>query len=51
MKLGWYERMHMRHRRMRYEHKSEKPSLAFLQGLDLDGQTLIDVGANRGVYI
>lgn len=29
MKLGWYERMHMRHRRMRYEHKSEKPSLDF----------------------
>jgi len=50
MKLGWYERMHMRHRRMRYEYKSEKPSLAFLQSLDLRGSTLIDVGANRGVY-
>jgi len=50
MKLGWYERMHMRHRRWRYEYKSEKPSLAFLQSLDLDGQTLIDVGANRGIY-
>lgn len=50
MKLGWYERMHMRHRRWRYEYKSEKPSLAFLQSLDLAGQTLIDVGANRGIY-
>ena len=50
MKLGWYERMHMRHRRWRYEYKSEKPSLAFLQSLDLDGKTLIDVGANRGIY-
>ncbi len=50
MKLGWYERMHMRHRRWRYEYKSEKPSLAFLQSLDLGGQTLIDVGANRGIY-
>lgn len=50
MKLGWYERMHMRHRRWRYEYKSEKPSLAFLQSLDLAGKTLVDVGANRGIY-
>ena len=50
MKLGWYERIHMRHRRWRYEYKSEKPSLAFLQSLELDGKTLIDVGANRGIY-
>jgi FkbM family methyltransferase len=50
MTLGWYERLHMRHRRWRYEYKSEKPSLAFLQSLDLDGRTLIDVGANRGIY-
>lgn len=50
MKLGWYESMHMRHRRWRYEYKSEKPSLAFLQSLNLHGKTLIDVGANRGIY-
>lgn len=40
----------MRHRRWRYAHKSEKPSIAFLQSLNLQGQTLIDVGANWGVY-
>jgi len=48
--LELYERLHMRHRRWRYVYKSERPSIAFLQGLDLDGRTLIDVGANWGVY-
>lgn len=49
-RLGIYERLHMRHRRWRYARKSERPSIAFLQSLDLQGQTLIDVGANWGVY-
>ena len=48
--LRLYERLHMRHRRWRYAYKSERPSIAFLKGLDLDGRTLIDVGANWGVY-
>jgi|GEM_PF-298574 len=48
--LGLYERLHMRHRRWRYAYKSEKPSIAFLQSLDLEGRNLIDIGANRGVY-
>lgn len=48
--LSYYERLHMRHRRWRYAFKSEKPSIAFLKSLRLDGSTLIDVGANWGVY-
>ena len=48
--LGFYERLHMRHRRWRYAYKSERPSIAFLKGLDLDGRTLVDAGANWGVY-
>ncbi len=40
----------MRHRRWRYAYKSEKPSIAFLKGLELDGRSLIDAGANWGVY-
>lgn len=48
--LGFYERLHMRHRRWRYAYKSERPSIAFLKCLDLDGRTLVDVGANWGVY-
>jgi FkbM family methyltransferase len=40
----------MRHRRWRYSRKAEKPSIALLQSLPLNGKTLIDAGANWGVY-
>lgn len=40
----------MRHRRWRYTYKSERPSIAFLRGLDLGRRTLIDAGANWGIY-
>ncbi|MGB5689328.1 MAG: FkbM family methyltransferase [Woeseiaceae bacterium] len=48
--LNLYERLHMRHRRWRYARKSERPSIAFLQSLDIEGRALIDAGANWGVY-
>lgn len=43
-------KLHMLHRLWRYRFKSEVPSIAFLRSLDLRGKTLVDVGANRGVY-
>lgn len=40
----------MRHRFWRYRFKSETPSIRFLREAPLAGCTLIDVGANKGVY-
>ncbi len=50
MKLGWFERLHMRHRLWRYRFKSERPCIRYLRGCDLEGRTAIDIGANHGVY-
>ena len=48
--LNPYERWHMRHRMFRYRFKSERPSISFVLGCDLAGKTLVDVGANYGIY-
>ena len=40
----------MRHRFWRYRFKSEAPSIRFLRNAPLSGCTLIDVGANKGIY-
>ena len=50
MKLGWFDRLHMRHRLWRYRFKSERPCIRYLRGCDLEGRTVIDIGANHGVY-
>ena len=50
LKLGWLDRLHMRHRLWRYRFKSERPSIRYVRERNLQGQTVIDIGANRGVY-
>jgi len=48
--MNWYDKQHMRYRFLRYRYKSERPSILYLLGSDLEGRTLLDVGANRGIY-
>jgi FkbM family methyltransferase len=40
----------MRYRCWRYRFKSEVPSISFVRGAALRGKTLLDIGANRGIY-
>ena len=40
----------MRYRCWRYRFKSEVPSISFVRGANLEGRTLLDIGANRGIY-
>jgi len=48
--INWLEKLRMRHRFLRYRFRSERPSILFLLGLDLGACTVLDVGANRGIY-
>lgn len=50
MKLTLAEAWHMRHRFWRCRFKSEAPSIRLLLEADLAGGTLIDIGANKGVF-
>lgn len=50
MALSFSEKWHMRHRCWRCRFKSEAPSIRFLLDSPLAGATLVDVGANRGVF-
>jgi FkbM family methyltransferase len=45
-----FERMHVLHRVWRYRLRSEREEIAFLLSRDLRGGTLVDIGANRGIY-
>ena len=45
-----FERLHMLHRAWRYRLRSEKEEISFLLSRGLCGATVIDIGANRGVY-
>lgn len=40
----------MSYRCWRYRSKSEVPSISFVRNADLGGKTLLDIGANRGIY-
>jgi FkbM family methyltransferase len=40
----------MRYRCWRYRCKSEVPSISFVRNAALAGKTLLDIGANRGIY-
>lgn len=38
------------HRFMRYKYRTEPDSIRYIQSLDLNGKSVLDIGANRGVY-
>ena len=40
----------MSYRCWRYRCKSEVPSISFVRNANLEGKTLLDIGANRGIY-
>jgi len=48
--LGALDKLHMMHRCWRYRFKSEVPSLRLVRKAALRGCTLLDIGANRGIY-
>jgi FkbM family methyltransferase len=50
MKLSFAEKLHMRHRFWRCRFKSEAPSIRFLRESPFRGGTLVDIGANQGVF-
>jgi len=45
-----WERLHFLHRAWRYRLRSEKLGISFLLSRDLSGKTVVDIGANRGIY-
>lgn len=50
MPLSFAGKLHMRHRFLRCRYKSEAPSIRFLLESPHAGGTLVDVGANVGVF-
>jgi len=48
--LSFSQKWRMRYRCWRYRFKSEVPSISFVRGAALRGRTLLDIGANRGIY-
>lgn len=50
MPLSYYEKLRMMHRCWRYRFKSEVPSIKYLLQGSFKGRTLLDIGANRGIY-
>lgn len=50
MTLSFAESLHMRHRFWRCRFKSEAPSIRFILESDFSGGTLLDIGANKGVF-
>lgn len=50
MALSLLETLHMRHRFWRCRFKSEAPSIRFIRESDFTGATLLDIGANKGVF-
>ncbi|HHJ12930.1 MAG TPA: FkbM family methyltransferase [Gammaproteobacteria bacterium] len=45
-----WDKLHMRLRFARYRRRKEADEIRFLRSLPLAGKTLIDIGANKGVY-
>lgn len=48
--LSQSNKLRMTYRCWRYRFKSEVPQISFVLGASLEGGTLIDIGANRGIY-
>jgi len=50
MKLSLLNKLHMRYRFWRYRYKSEAPDIRYVLESKLEGKTLLDIGANKGIY-
>ena len=50
MSLSFYEKLHMVHRCWRLRFKSEVPDIRYVRQAGLAGSTVIDIGANKGVF-
>ena len=50
MSLSFYEKLHMVHRCWRLRFKSEVPDIRYVREAGLAGCTVIDIGANKGVF-
>lgn len=50
MPLTLFQKLHMVHRCWRLRFKSEVPSIRYVRNADLTGCTLLDIGANKGVF-
>jgi FkbM family methyltransferase len=50
MRLGLYEKLHMIHRCWRLRFKSEVASIRYVRTAPLAGATVLDIGANKGVF-
>lgn len=50
MPLSFYEKLHTMHRCWRLRFKSEVPSIKYVLEAPLAGTTVLDIGANKGVY-
>jgi FkbM family methyltransferase len=48
--MRFLDRLHMYHRVWRYRLVSERDELSFVLSRDLRGATVVDIGANRGIY-
>jgi len=48
--LGIYEYGHMIHRAWRYRLNTERDEVCFMLAQDLKGKTVVDIGANTGIY-
>ncbi|MEJ8801972.1 FkbM family methyltransferase [Pontibacter sp. H249] len=44
------DKLHMVSRFWRYRRRSERESIKFLLNQDMEGATVLDIGANRGIY-
>ncbi len=50
MPLTLFQKLHMVHRCWRLRFKSEVPSIQYVRNADFTGCTLLDIGANKGVF-
>lgn len=48
--MNIFEKAHMLHRVWRYRLREEKESIRYLLNQDLNGKTVLDIGANKGIY-
>jgi FkbM family methyltransferase len=48
--MTFYERLRMLHRLLRYRWRAERAELRYLLGRQIEGGSVFDIGAHRGVY-